>query len=210
MYNCLYGMGYVCKFPSSIPSLDLYQLSSYNLTQNIDFYVDITDESLGGSEVPGFKVDLNNSQHWLHIILRWSGSWREVCTQTREQMWTKLEEGLRLLVGARTIQVQGSLFFVNSVEPYLQFFGNNRDPYPGSFVSWWAESHTYKASLLTEGAMEMMEENDTLVVELTAATWGGELFVGRGGQSPSDMIEKRHVLHKEELTWEGAEQVIYV
>ena len=81
------------------------------------------------------------------------------------------------------------------------------EDYPGSFVSWWAESHTYKASLLTEGAMEMMEENDTLVVELTAEIWGGELFVGRGGQSPSDMIEKRHVLHKEELTWAGAEQV---
>ena len=58
IYHCPYRMGYVCKFPSSKPSLDLYQLSSYNLSQSIDFYVDITDESLGGSEVPGFKVDL--------------------------------------------------------------------------------------------------------------------------------------------------------
>ena len=95
---------------------------------------------------------------------------------------------------------------VNQVGRGLESPGWGED-YPGSFVTWWAQSHTYKASLEMEEAMEMMEDNDTLVVELTAETWGGELYVGRGGQSRSDMIEKMHVLHDEHKTWFEAEQV---
>ena len=79
--------------------------------------------------------------------------------------------------------------------------------YPGSFASWWANSHTYKASLVMEDVLELMEENDTLVVELTAETWGGEVSVGRGGPTKSHTISKRHILHEEEQTWQGAEQV---
>ena len=79
--------------------------------------------------------------------------------------------------------------------------------YPGSFSSWWANSHTYKASLVMEDVFELMEENDTLVVELTAETWGGEVSVGRGGPTKSHTISKRHILHEEEQTWQGAEQV---
>ena len=95
---------------------------------------------------------------------------------------------------------------MNQVGRRLESPGWGED-YPGSFVSWWSRSHTYKASLEMEEAMEMMEDNDTLVVELTAETWGGELYVGRGGQSRSDTIEKMHVLHMEELSWLEAEQV---
>ena len=79
--------------------------------------------------------------------------------------------------------------------------------YPGSFVSWWAESHTYKANLEMEEVMKMMEENDTLVVELTAETWGGEVYLGRGGPTKSHLIEKKHELHKEYRTWADAERV---
>ena len=79
--------------------------------------------------------------------------------------------------------------------------------YPGSFVSWWSQSHTYTANLEMEEAMEMMEDDDTLVVELRSETWGGELNVGHGGPTRSDMIRKKHILYKEHLTWAGAEQV---
>ena len=79
--------------------------------------------------------------------------------------------------------------------------------YPGSFAAWWAESHTYKASLVMEEVLKLMEENDTLVVELTAETWGGEVSVGRGGPTKSHTISKRHILHEEQQTWQGAEQV---
>ena len=79
--------------------------------------------------------------------------------------------------------------------------------YPGSFSSWWANSHTYKVSLVMEDVLELMEENDTLVVELTAESWGGEVSVGRGGPTKSHTISKRHILHEEEQTWQGAEQV---
>ena len=79
--------------------------------------------------------------------------------------------------------------------------------YPGSFVSWWSQSHTYTANLEMEEAMEMMEDDDTLVVELRSETWGGELNVGSGGPTRSDMIRKKHILYKEHLTWAGAEQV---
>ena len=95
---------------------------------------------------------------------------------------------------------------VSQVGRALESPGWGQD-YPGSFVSWWSRSHTYKASLEMEEAMELMEENDTLVVELTAETWGGELYVGRGGPTRSDMIEKRHVLHMELKSWQDAEQV---
>ena len=79
--------------------------------------------------------------------------------------------------------------------------------YPGSFATWWAESHTYKASLVMDEVLELMEENDTLVVELTAEAWGGEVSVGRGGPTKAHTISKKHILHEEEQTWQGAEQV---
>ena len=79
--------------------------------------------------------------------------------------------------------------------------------YPGSFVSWWAESHIYKASLVMEEVVELMEDNDTLVVDLTTERWGGAVSVGLGGPTRSRMISRRHILHEEEQTWQGAEQV---
>ena len=60
IYRCTYNMAYVCKLPVITPSQDRYQLSSYNLTRNIDFFMDISNDSLGGREVPGFKVVLTN------------------------------------------------------------------------------------------------------------------------------------------------------
>ena len=66
-------MAYVCKLPAITPSQDLYRLSSHNLTRSIDFYMDVTNDSLGGREVPGFKVVLTFEEekpfalHLLHI-----------------------------------------------------------------------------------------------------------------------------------------------
>ena len=81
--------------------------------------------------------------------------------------------------------------------------------YPGSFAAWWAESHTYKASLVMEEVLKLMEENDTLVVELTAETWGGVVSAGRGGPARSHIISKRHILHEEEQTWQEAKQASF-
>ena len=78
--------------------------------------------------------------------------------------------------------------------------------YPGSFVSWWAESHTYKVNLAMEEALELMEENDTLVVDLTSERWGGMLSMGRGGPARSHIISTRHILHDERQNWHDAQQ----
>ena len=56
IYRCTYNMAYVCKLPEITTSQDIYQLSSFNLSQSLDFYMDVTNDSLGGREVPGFKV----------------------------------------------------------------------------------------------------------------------------------------------------------
>ena len=82
--------------------------------------------------------------------------------------------------------------------------------YPGSFVSWWARSHTYKASLVMKDVLKLMEENDTLVVKLRAETWGGEVTVGRGGPARSHIISNRHIIHEEEQTWQEAQQVDFL
>ena len=58
IYSCTYNMPYVCQFSSLEPSRDLYLLSSFNLTRDIDFSMDVTHDSLVGVEVPGFKVGL--------------------------------------------------------------------------------------------------------------------------------------------------------
>ena len=84
-----------------------------------------------------------------------------------------------------------------------------RQNYTGSFASWWSKSHTYKVSLVMEEVLELMEENDTLVVELTAETWGGVVSAGRGGPARSHIISKRHILHEEEQTWQEAKQASF-
>ena len=72
---------------------------------------------------------------------------------------------------------------------------------------WGLQGHVFKASLVMEEAMEMMEEDDILVVEVTVDAWGGEVSLGRGGPTKSHILTKRHVLHKEFATWEEAEEV---
>ena len=74
-------------------------------------------------------------------------------------------------------------------------------------AEWGLQGHVFKASLVMEEAMEMMEEGDTLVVEVTVDAWGGEVSLGRGGPTKSHMLTKKHVLHKEYATWEEAEEV---
>ena len=73
---------------------------------------------------------------------------------------------------------------------------------------WDLQGHVFKASLVMKEAMEMMEEGDTLVVEVTVDAWGGEVSLGRGGPTKSHMLTKKHVLHKEFATWEEAEEVL--
>lgn len=73
---------------------------------------------------------------------------------------------------------------------------------------WDLQGHVFKASLVMEEAMEMMEEDDTLVVEVTVDAWGGEVSLGRGGPTKSHILTKKHVLHKEFATWEEAEEVL--
>ena len=75
------------------------------------------------------------------------------------------------------------------------------------FAEWGLQGHVFKASLVMEEAMEMMEEGDTLVVEVTVDAWGGEVSLGRGGPTKSHVLTKRHVIHKEFATWEDAEEV---
>ena len=72
---------------------------------------------------------------------------------------------------------------------------------------WGLQGHFFKASLVMEEALEMMEEGDTLVVEVAVDAWGGEVSLGRGGPTKSHMLTKKHVLHKEYATWEEAEEV---
>ena len=73
---------------------------------------------------------------------------------------------------------------------------------------WDLQGHVFKALLVMEEAMEMMEEDDTLVVEVTVDAWGGEVSLGRGGPTKSHILTKKHVLHKEFATWEEAVEVL--
>ena len=86
---CHYYRAYVCKLPTITPSQDLYQLSSYNLSQSVDFYMDVSNDSLGGREVPGFKVVLTieeeNNFFFESFTSRWIGRFKGVHPPTREQ-----------------------------------------------------------------------------------------------------------------------------
>ena len=78
----------------------------------------------------------------------------------------------------------------------------------GFSAEWGLQGHVFKASLVMEEAMEMMEEDNILVVEVTVDAWGGEVSLGRGGPTMSHTLTKKHVLHKEFATWEEAEEVL--
>ena len=75
-------------------------------------------------------------------------------------------------------------------------------------AEWGLQGHIFRASLVMDEAMEMMEEDDTLVVEVTVDAWGGEVSLGRGGPTKSHTLTKKHMLHKEFATWEEAEEVL--
>ena len=68
IYSCSYYMSYVCQFSQIDTSQELFQLSISNLTHNnIDFWMDVTNESLGNMDVPGFKVALIICKHFLNF-----------------------------------------------------------------------------------------------------------------------------------------------
>ena len=94
--------------------------------------------------------------------------------------------------------------YVGEVGRRLETRGGGQD----FLHEWWTERHIYKASLMMDKAMEIMEANDTLVVELTTEVQGGGVSVGKGGPTRADMPPKTFVIYDEQETWAEAEEVV--
>ena len=57
-YRCTAELPYICRFQPKAPK-DEYQLSKDQLGHSINFWMEDLGDSLQGSEMPGFKVNMN-------------------------------------------------------------------------------------------------------------------------------------------------------
>ena len=76
---------------------------------------------------------------------------------------------------------------------------------------WKYSDHFYKATLLMDDIYDQMNEQDKLIIDLTAETGEGRLFAGKGGPTHSTTISEnnQHVMYKEARTWEEAEEFCF-
>ena len=65
--------------------------------------------------------------------------------------------------------------------------------------SWKMQSHTYKASLWMDQAVEMMDENDTLVVEVESVQGDGKLVAGKGEKRLSHTLPSERFALSEKI-----------
>ena len=172
---------YICQFKPSNAEAS-YSFKKDNIGNSINIYMDLSMDRLQGTNAPGFKVTVNFTQlmSWIQVFWKVEGGLE----------WPNMEAEVGQL--GRGLETPG--------------WGQD---YPGSFVSWWAKRHTYKANLAMEKALELMEENDTLVVNLESERWGGRMAMGRGGPDRSHTISTRHIIHEEHQNWHTAQQASF-
>ena len=191
--RCTSELPYICRFLPKASKAD-YQLSKDHLGHSISFWMDDLGSSLQGKEMLGFKVNMkaNKFERLLQSpAINFVSNFCVLCV-------IKVDWDIESSLEITNLEAE-----VGQVGRRLETPGWGQEYSP----EWGLEGHVFKASLVMEEAMEVMEEGDTLVIEVAVDAWGGEVSLGRGGPTKSDMLTKKHVLHKEYATWEEAEEV---